>query len=38
MSVSIEEKQNLKQINEVLELLGEGQFIKAMTEYLDDGI
>jgi len=38
MSLSNQETEILGKINDVLALLVEGQFIKAMTEYLDDDV
>ena len=38
MNLSNQESENLTKMNEVLALLAEGQFIKAMTEYLDDDV
>ena len=38
MNLSTEENGNLEKITEVLALLSEGQFIKAMTEYLDNDV
>ncbi|MBG7630327.1 MAG: hypothetical protein IZT56_07830 [Bacteroidetes bacterium] len=38
MSLSNQENEILGKMNEVLDLLAEGQFIKAMTEYLADDV
>ncbi len=38
MNLSKQETENLEKLQEVLALLAEGQFIKAMTEYLDDNV
>ncbi len=38
MSLTNQENEILENVNKVLGLLSEGQFIKAMTEYLDDDV
>ncbi len=38
MNLSKQETEILGKVNEVLDLLAKGQFIKAMTEYLADGV
>ena len=38
MSLSNQETENLENVNKVVSLLAEGQFIEAMTDYLDDDV